>query len=79
MNRKVSTEAALEIGELMLIENSPVQLLKLDDAVFDAAWIKFKTLAHRQLSFVDCLLLATAEHMDVSILTFDRELVSQLK
>ncbi|MEK7145838.1 MAG: PIN domain-containing protein [Patescibacteria group bacterium] len=79
MNRKVSAEAAIQIGDLILSENSSVQLLKLDDAVFEVAWLKFKKLAPHKLSFVDCLLLATAEHMDAPLLTFDRELLSQLK
>ncbi len=35
MNRKVSAEAAIQIGDLILSENSSVQLLKLDDAVFE--------------------------------------------
>lgn len=79
LQRKVSLGASVEAGERILKTDSPIQLLKLDEILFELAWFKFKKLAPHKLSFVDCLLLATAEHMEVSLLTFDRELLSQLK
>ena len=50
---RVSPEAAIKIGQLLLQENSPVGVLKMDETVFDEAWSYFQEKSPHNFSFTD--------------------------
>jgi len=65
---RTSLEKAMEIGEFLL--NSDIEMLKVNDDVFNEAWEIFK---EAKMSFTDCTIAATVKLFGIEHLaSFDK-------
>lgn len=73
-SRKLSSEDAAIWGRVILSPDSPIELLKKADNIFQNAWAIFQRLSPHEFSFTDCTLIALSRELSCPILTFDKNL-----
>ena len=76
---KVGASAATKIGQDILDSSSPIQLLKIDEELFEESWDLFSKLGSHRFSFVDVSLMVLSKEFEAEVLTFDRRLEEKLK
>jgi predicted nucleic acid-binding protein len=76
---RCSSEEANQVADVLLAENSPVKLLKLDQEYFEEIMDLFKKLSPHKFSFVDVSLMILSKEFEAKVLTFDHRLEEKLK
>ena len=75
LKRTKRPEIALRAGKFLLgeLEGFPkvFEIIFTNKEIFNKAWITFKKLLQRSLSFTDCVLISLANEYNLSIMTFD--------
>ena len=71
---KLSSEEAIQIGDLLLSADSPAQILKLDEGYFKETVGLFRKLIPHRFSYVDVLLIFLHRELEIPVLTFDKKL-----
>lgn len=74
MTSRFSSKEALELGKVLLSEDSGVHLLKIDEEYFDETLSLFEKLSPHRLSFVDVSLIVLSKNLETKVLTFDQSL-----
>ncbi|QQR54682.1 type II toxin-antitoxin system VapC family toxin [Candidatus Peregrinibacteria bacterium] len=78
MTSRFSSKEAIQLSEILLSEDSGIQLLKMDEEYFEESVALFEELSPHKLSFVDISLLVLAKNLEAKVLTFDERLVRAL-
>ncbi|MCD6514653.1 MAG: type II toxin-antitoxin system VapC family toxin [Candidatus Odinarchaeota archaeon] len=75
LKRTKRPEIVLRAGKFLLgeLEGFPkaFEIIFTNKEIFNKAWITFKKLLQRSLSFTDCVLISLANEYNLSIMTFD--------
>ncbi len=73
LSQKVNREVARRVGNELLLRGQ-VEILHVTEVLQDKSWEIFQEINRKNVSFVDCSILAIMEQEDIPLLlTFDRE------
>jgi predicted nucleic acid-binding protein len=78
LNRKVSTEFATSVTRKLLSPDSNIELFKLDESFFEEVLELYGKLGPHSFSYVDVSLIHLSKELELSVLTFDKELEKAL-
>lgn len=71
ISQKISKQAAVELGS-SLLNNPLIQMTTINHSLFLASWKIFLKLKQKNLSFVDCSILALMKQLNIKqLLSFD--------
>ena len=74
LTSKYSSQEATRLMKVLLAEDSPIKLLKIDMDYFDETVALFRQLEPHRFSFVDVLLIALHRDFNAPVVTFDQRL-----
>ena len=78
LSQRTNRQIAINAGIDML--SGQIGIVEIDQRVSDAAWKIFQDIGKKNMSFVDCSILAIMQAEGISkLLTFDREDFSNLR
>jgi len=78
LNRKVSTEFSASVTKRLLMPDSSIELFKLDESYFEEVLALYESLGPHSFSYVDVSLIHLSKELELSVLTFDKELEKAL-
>lgn len=71
LSQKVSRNVACQVG-LALLSSANIKIITVDHSLFLDSWIIFSKLKQKNISFIDCSILATMKRYRVKqLLSFD--------
>ena len=73
VSQKMGKKAALVLGKELL--KGKVEIIQIDEKLNRLSWETFKKVVNKEISFVDCGILAVIEEEEIGeVLTFDQRL-----
>lgn len=76
---KVSSKAAINLSKLLLSPDSPIELMRVDEAYFEEIMNAFEQNSPHDFSFVDMSLILLSKKMEAKIYSFDADLNKALE
>ena len=72
-SQRIGLKPARVLGE-QLLNNPYLELIHINQNIFNQSWIIFSKLKHKNISFTDCSIAALMEHFKIkNLVSFDRD------
>lgn len=78
LNRKASTEIAVQVAKMLLDSGGSISVLRLDENYIEDVIDLYKKLAPHSFSYVDVSLIHLSKELELPVLTFDKDLEKAL-